>query len=642
MGGENDEAEIIATAFSAVDCTLLDSLDGRCTLDVTIMNELVANVAVNDLMNLYIDEKDDTGTVISTLTYRFIIRQIHRFKGDGGHQATISGEQLTFILNDTAYDLTGIKEEGNTAEAILMLILLHTPIIPGDISDFPGSYTYILDKTASRREVLMDFINMLQGEIEYDGKMVNVKAHRGSETFVKIMDGKTVTSLSVTETAERKFFDVSFYKKTSLHTGDNVHIIYKPLGIDYLTRIVSISYNPFNRRDMSLEVGYYGPEYTAGMKAYETENKVAEITEMTEAKAWDIPIQSQYEDGTEFEAGEKYVVSVTADSEGKKSCTLVKDEGGGGEQFPSLDELLQLSDIYPMYINMLSDDPIMGLCMYVPSAYQIRDPGYILAYASFINLTDVNLNVKEGKSLHDAWLTIDMQLKIYAGDSPNSLQLVGYHKELNKAMHTQSAANPNIPSGPGSLVNTNYASGGMYGDGGGYYFPDGTQVDYLNYHGTPLFSPHKYWYFCMDTSDVQAVVPDDDILDGGWSGISINTNPIANIQIQYISNYNELQLGLYAHRKYISSINVVPQNQRDSGLIPTASTGAVPRVSVTIDAFSTQQYDPSNNSNFNPHHPKAIFTSYLYKRFYQNKPQFIGSDFLNLMISRYNAAKSGS
>ena len=107
----------------------------------------------------------------------------------------------------------------------------------------------------------MQYIAILGGEIEYDGYQINIKSHRGSSEYKLVMDTKNVTDVSVSHDSRENAssYHISFFKLLSLSVGDNVHIVFRPLGIDVQTRIISLEYNPFYRYDVRVEVGRYRP-----------------------------------------------------------------------------------------------------------------------------------------------------------------------------------------------------------------------------------------------------------------------------------------------------------------------------------------------------------------------------------------------
>lgn len=111
----------------------------------------------------------------------------------------------------------------------------------------------------------MRFINACGCEVEYDGYRINLRKHRGSTARKVLLDGENVTNLSVTIDSRENIasYSISLFKMADLQAGDEVNITYTPMGINVNTRIVSITYNPFYRYTVQIEVGDYVPNLLA-------------------------------------------------------------------------------------------------------------------------------------------------------------------------------------------------------------------------------------------------------------------------------------------------------------------------------------------------------------------------------------------
>ena len=75
------------------------------------------------------------------------------------------------------------------------------------------------------------------------------------------MDTKNVTNVAVSYDSRENSssYDIAFFKLLDLSVGDNVQIVFNPLGINVKTRIISLEYNPFYRYNIRVEVGSYRP-----------------------------------------------------------------------------------------------------------------------------------------------------------------------------------------------------------------------------------------------------------------------------------------------------------------------------------------------------------------------------------------------
>ena len=103
------------------------------------------------------------------------------------------------------------------------------------------------------------------GSWEFDGYSVHIRTHRGGTERKLLMDGKNVTSLSATFDSRKaaQAYEVQLFKRVDLSVGDEVRIVYHPLSIRVDTRIVGLTYNPFDRYTVRVEVGDYVPNLLA-------------------------------------------------------------------------------------------------------------------------------------------------------------------------------------------------------------------------------------------------------------------------------------------------------------------------------------------------------------------------------------------
>lgn len=62
---------------------------------------------------------------------------------------------------------------------------------------------------------------------------------------------------------ETQAYEIQLFKRTPLSVGDEVRIVYRPLSIEIDTRIVGMTYNPFNAHSVRVEVGDYVPNLLA-------------------------------------------------------------------------------------------------------------------------------------------------------------------------------------------------------------------------------------------------------------------------------------------------------------------------------------------------------------------------------------------
>ncbi len=173
-------------------------------------------------------------------------------------------EHISYLLNDEAYHLVTFVFEGSPLEG-LQRLLGDTPFSIGVCEATETVEVAFTEGALNRRNALMRFIDACGCEVEYDGYAINLRKHRGSTARKVLMDGENVTGLSVTldSREDTAAYEISLFKMADLQAGDEVNITYTPMGINVDTRIVSITYNPFYRYTVRVEVGDYVPNLLA-------------------------------------------------------------------------------------------------------------------------------------------------------------------------------------------------------------------------------------------------------------------------------------------------------------------------------------------------------------------------------------------
>jgi len=184
-------------------------------------------------------------------------------------------EHVSYLLNHEIYNITEFDFTGDPA-AGLAQVLSGTPFTAG-VVDFSESVTMKINQKVSRRAALMQYIAILGGEIQYDGNNINIRSHRGSTEYLQVMGSKNVTNVAVSHDSRENAssYDISFFKLMDLAVGDNVHIVFNPLGISVKTRIISLEYNPFYRYNIRVEVGRYRPSISDTF--YRIENSISNV-----------------------------------------------------------------------------------------------------------------------------------------------------------------------------------------------------------------------------------------------------------------------------------------------------------------------------------------------------------------------------
>ena len=232
-----------------ISASLTDSLNGECTFQFTV----ISSAATEIFTGLEVELKSDT------LNYLFNVVKVSKSLSGGIAVCTVECEHKSYELNNDEYKLTEFDFEGAPSECLISL-LQGTSMTAG-ICDPTIPITLKINRECTRRAALMQLIALCGGEIEYNGNEINIRSHRGSQEYIGIMDGRNVSDLTM-ETDSRSgttSYGLTLYKNVNFSVGDNVQILFRPFDLNVNTRIISMSFNPFNRCEISIEVGDYIP-----------------------------------------------------------------------------------------------------------------------------------------------------------------------------------------------------------------------------------------------------------------------------------------------------------------------------------------------------------------------------------------------
>lgn len=248
-----------------ISASLTDSLNGECTFQFSVISSMASEI----FTGLEVQLKSDT------LNYLFNVVKVSKSLSNGIAICTVECEHKSYELNNDEYKLTEFDFEGAPSECLISL-LQGTSLTAG-ICDPTVPIKLKINRECTRRAALMQLIALCGGEIEYNGNEINIRSHRGSEEYIGIMDGRNVSDLTM-ETDNRSGttnYGLTLYKNVSFSVGDNVQIVFRPFDLNVRTRIISMSFNPFNRCEISIEVGDYRPSISDNL--YQMEQKTNEI-----------------------------------------------------------------------------------------------------------------------------------------------------------------------------------------------------------------------------------------------------------------------------------------------------------------------------------------------------------------------------
>lgn len=268
--------DFVCEYTKVISSRLTDSLSGECTFEFTITSAMAADISAENEIRLIGDFID----------YRFNVAKIEKSISDGLTICTVTCEHKSYELNNEQFEITEFEFKGNASDG-LELLLRGTSLKPGKC-DVTVPIDMKINQKCTRRAALMQLIALCCGEIEYDSDKINIRAHRGSNDVRMVMGGKSVSNLTMSADlrAATQTYGLTLYKKLDFAVGDNIRIIFRPFNLDVETRIVTAEYNPFNCREISIEVGSYYPTisddlYKIEQIANDVENKVQDLEDST-------------------------------------------------------------------------------------------------------------------------------------------------------------------------------------------------------------------------------------------------------------------------------------------------------------------------------------------------------------------------
>jgi hypothetical protein len=184
---------------------------------------------------------------------------------DGTFTIAVEAEHISYRLNDPTYNVQWFTEIG-LPSYILGKVLEGTGFTVGTV-EFTTSITYSAQEAKSRRQLLMELVAYLEGEISFNKFEVSILTHRGSTEVTSVIKDRNIKVVSKTVNKRQKDKDGNdlvsyictpiFVPGDSYTLGDDVALLQKPLGLSERLRIISISRNPYDEMQTTLEFANY-------------------------------------------------------------------------------------------------------------------------------------------------------------------------------------------------------------------------------------------------------------------------------------------------------------------------------------------------------------------------------------------------
>lgn len=252
---------------------ILDSAFKRQAILKTVINserfeEL--NGANTLSLETVIDKKTDAylneNSVLELDTDYFDIAYLEKSKNeDETSMINANAEHISYRLNNPEYDVEEFTETGSPA-VIFAKILSGTGFTSAGI-DVTTNVTISIQEKKSRRQLLMEFAAICDAELMFYRFTVKLLKKRGSRDIKLFTDGKNISVVSkIVDKGERDELGnpkiaytctSSILDNSSINIGDDILLIQSELGIRENLRVVSYSYNPYNKRSTILEIGNF-------------------------------------------------------------------------------------------------------------------------------------------------------------------------------------------------------------------------------------------------------------------------------------------------------------------------------------------------------------------------------------------------
>jgi hypothetical protein len=181
---------------------------------------------------------------------------------DGTFIIEVEAEHVSYRLNDPGFDVEYFTETG-TPSYILGKILEDTGFTVGNV-ELTDEVTYSAQEPKSRRQLLMEFISYIGGEAQFSKFEVGIVRHRGNYVPKFVVKGKNVRVLSKVINKREKDKDGNFLvtyvcepilrPQDDYLLGDRIALSQKDLGVQEYLRLVTLTYNPYNKSETTFEL----------------------------------------------------------------------------------------------------------------------------------------------------------------------------------------------------------------------------------------------------------------------------------------------------------------------------------------------------------------------------------------------------
>lgn len=244
----------VAILKNVIDCNKFEEINGEKTLTF--------NAVLDEKVSEYVDEN----CIVEIDNDYFDIAYYQKNQDESGALTMqVQTEHISYRLNNEEYNKELFAATG-TPTSVLNAILSGTGFTVGTV-EYTDNITYSIQEAKSRRQMLMEFVVLLGGEVDFNKFAVSIVQHRGSASKKLLTKGKNIKVVNKTFNKREKDSNgnplVSYVctpietEKTPLNLGDEVLLIQSELGIQESLRIVRLGYNPYNKIELSIELSNF-------------------------------------------------------------------------------------------------------------------------------------------------------------------------------------------------------------------------------------------------------------------------------------------------------------------------------------------------------------------------------------------------
>lgn len=246
----NSSMERLANIKDSYNPWRFEEINGENTLSFnSILTEKVAS---------YVNEKNIVELDDDYFDIAYYSKDMNE---DGTVTMSVECEHISYRLNDPMYNMDYFTEIG-TPNYILTRILQGTGFTVGTV-EFTGNITYSAQEKKSRRRLLMEFVALLGGEVDFEKFTVSILKRRGNTDLQIFTKGKNIKIISKVYNG-REDAPIIAYTCTpialpnkEIGLGDDILLIQPELGIEDTLRVVRYGFDPDDNMLAEIEVANY-------------------------------------------------------------------------------------------------------------------------------------------------------------------------------------------------------------------------------------------------------------------------------------------------------------------------------------------------------------------------------------------------